>query len=44
MQQLDGTVIATALPRWRVSFHDTPINVSGRHQAYYHRRRLHPEQ
>jgi len=28
MQQLDGTVIATALPQMARSFHDTPIGVS----------------
>ncbi len=28
MQQLDGTVIATALPQMAISFHDTPVNVS----------------
>jgi EmrB/QacA subfamily drug resistance transporter len=28
MQQLDGTVITTALPQMARSFHDTPVNVS----------------
>jgi len=34
MQQLDGTVIATALPQMARSFHDTPINVSVGITAY----------
>jgi EmrB/QacA subfamily drug resistance transporter len=34
MDQLDGTVIATALPQMARSFHDTPVNVSIGMTAY----------
>ena len=34
MQQLDGTVIATALPQMAISFNDTPVNVSIGMTAY----------
>jgi EmrB/QacA subfamily drug resistance transporter len=34
MNQLDGTVIATALPQMARSFHDTPVNVSIGMTAY----------
>ena len=34
MQQLDGTVIATALPQMAQTFHETPVNVSIGMTAY----------
>jgi EmrB/QacA subfamily drug resistance transporter len=34
MQQLDGTIIATALPRMAAAFHDLPVNLSIGMTAY----------